>query len=398
MRNIAPSALRSDATGSPAEIETRRWTTIQSLLLVIAVILGVAALYAARAFFIPVAVGVFLAVLLWPIQHALTRRMPRWLATTVVVLVVLAALAVLAGAVWYTADTIIDRFNASEATLTDYYRSARQWLVERGVYAGWLPEVQQMSADGAATGTGGGATGQSGGGNAQSEVPTRLAAWIVSFLTAGLNSVVWVFVVLGLGIGMMILLLLELPRWRARFDRVAGEPRGDELRVALGQIGYQVRRYIVAKSITGVISGVLVSLLCWAMGVPFPVTWGILQFLFNYIPNVGAFISGIPPTLLAFIELGAWPAVGFTIGLIAIEVLIGNLLDPILVGDVLRLPPSVVLAALIFWGWLWGIAGALLAVPITAAVVVALLHIPRLRAFAEVVRDSGHRPAPARGR
>lgn len=377
MRNVAPSAIRSDTPGTPAELDTRRWATVQALLLAITVILGVAGLYAARAFFIPVTVGLFLAVLLWPLQHAMMRRIPRWLATMVVVLIVGAALALLAGAVWYTADTIIDRYNESEASLTDYYRRAQDWLDQRGIYTGWMPEVEQVPADP-----------ESGEEEGEASMPSRVTAWIVSFLTAGLNSAVWVLVVLGLGIGMMILLLIELPRWQARFNRIAGEGRGDELRGAFREIGYQIRRYILAKTIAGAISGVLVSLLCWAMGVPFPITWGLLQFLFNYIPNVGAFISGIPPTLLAFMELGVWPAVAFTVGLIAIETLIGNLLDPILVGDALRLPPSVVLAALIFWAWLWGIAGALLAVPITAALVVLLLHIPRLKEIGEMIRDS----------
>jgi AI-2 transport protein TqsA len=123
------------------------------------------------------------------------------------------------------------------------------------------------------------------------------------------------------------------------------------------------------------------------MGVPLAVLWGVLSWAFNYIPNVGVFISGIPPTLLAFGTLGWGRGLGFIAGLIVIETLTGDVLAPLIEGRVLPLSPLGVLVALVFWGWMWGAAGALLAVPITMLIVEAMRHAPAARPLGELLSD-----------
>lgn len=385
-------------------METRRWNTVQVLLFVVVLVLAVAALRAGRAFFIPFTLSLFLAALFWPMHTAITRRTHRAVSITAILLVVLALVGLLGGAVWITVDRVSRELAESSDELWAAYGNIRSHLGESGLDVGWLPEASQQAGQGQA----GPEPAQNGrvrsapaDGAPQAVAPQRTpeplsglspraASVVLSFITSGLGSLGWVVAVVGLSIFMMVLLLLEIPRWRERLDALAGKQAAASVSETLGEISYQVRRYLLFKTITGAISGVLVALWCWAMGVSFPVTWGLLQFLFNYVPNVGSFISGIPPTLLAFVEIGLWQGIVFGLGLIVIETLIGNVLDPLLEGNALRLSPFVVLASLIFWGWIWGAIGTLLSVPIAAALVSIMLHTPRLRPLGEFVRDYGH--------
>jgi len=167
----------------------------------------------------------------------------------------------------------------------------------------------------------------------------------------------------------LVLLLVELPDWRRWSSRAMG-PAGAELVETIARVnGRLVRRYFFAKLITGAVSGTATAVFLWAMGVPMPLVWGLLALLMNFIPNVGAVISAVPPTLLALFELGIAEGLIVAGGLLVIESLVGNLLDPLIQGDALDLSPFVVVLSLLFWGWLWGIVGAVMAPTLTAAIV-----------------------------
>lgn len=136
--------------------------------------------------------------------------------------------------------------------------------------------------------------------------------------------------------------------------------------------GSKVQRYLLIKSLISLLTGLLAGLSCWLIGVDFWLLWGLLAFLLNYIPSIGPILAAIPPVLLAAVQLG-WPAaaecaVAYTI----IHILLANLLEPPLLGQGLGLSPLVVFLSLIFWGWMWGPAGMLLCVPMTAMVQLVL--------------------------
>lgn len=126
-----------------------------------------------------------------------------------------------------------------------------------------------------------------------------------------------------------------------------------------------VQRYLFIKTVVSFATGVLVGAWCYALGLDFPVMWGLLAFLLNYIPSIGSILAAIPPILLAIVQLGWVGAVGITFGYLAVNISLGNLLEPRLLGRSLGLSPLVVFLSLLFWGWLWGPAGMLLCVPMT---------------------------------
>jgi predicted PurR-regulated permease PerM len=126
------------------------------------------------------------------------------------------------------------------------------------------------------------------------------------------------------------------------------------------------------------------------IGVDFAVTWGALAFFLNFIPTVGSILASIPPVLLALVQFypSLWPAVITLLAVTTIQMGMGNALAPKVMGDQLNLSPVVVLLSLLFWGWLWGIVGALISIPIAAAIKIVCENIKTLHPIS-VMMGSG---------
>ncbi|MCK5797144.1 MAG: AI-2E family transporter, partial [Deltaproteobacteria bacterium] len=121
------------------------------------------------------------------------------------------------------------------------------------------------------------------------------------------------------------------------------------------------------KAMIGVVTGIGVATLCWVFGIDFPLFWAILAFLLNFIPSVGSIIASLPPILLAFIQIDSTGlALGFMASMIGLQVLLGNVIEPKIMGDKLAINPIAILIGLIFWGFLWGLPGMFLAAPLMA--------------------------------
>ena len=143
----------------------------------------------------------------------------------------------------------------------------------------------------------------------------------------------------------------------------------------------QVSRYLLLQFVISLATGVCVWLALWAIGVEFALTWGVLAFVLNFIPTIGSIIASIPPILIALVQYAPdsyWQAVVTAIALLAIQMTIGNVISPRVMGNHLNLSPVAVLVSLLFWSWLWGPAGALLSVPVTAAIKIVCDNIAPL--------------------
>ncbi len=133
-----------------------------------------------------------------------------------------------------------------------------------------------------------------------------------------------------------------------------------------------VQRYVFLKTVISLGLGILVALVLWGLGVRYAMLWGLLAFLLNFVPNIGAFLSAIPPILLALLQ-GGWPLFGSTLGtLFAIHFTTGNFVEPVLMGERLGLSTLVVFVSLIVWGWVLGPVGMLLSVPLTMIIRIGL--------------------------
>ncbi|MEE3181207.1 MAG: AI-2E family transporter, partial [Planctomycetota bacterium] len=133
-----------------------------------------------------------------------------------------------------------------------------------------------------------------------------------------------------------------------------------------------VNRYLIIKTGTSILTGVVVWIFLAILGVKFAPLWGLISFLLNYIPTLGSILAAIPPVMLALVDIGLGGAVGVAAGQAVINVAIGNVLEPRLMGKELGLSALVIFISLAFWGSVLGIGGALLSVPLTVAVKIAL--------------------------
>ncbi|MBT8118450.1 MAG: AI-2E family transporter [Gammaproteobacteria bacterium] len=134
----------------------------------------------------------------------------------------------------------------------------------------------------------------------------------------------------------------------------------------------KLREYMSMKTIISIITGVIIWLAMWLIGLDFPVLWGVLAFMLNFVPNIGSIIAAVPAVMLALVQLGFSSALLVMTVYIAVNVLIGSVIEPRYMGKGLGLSTLVVFVSLVFWGWVLGSVGMLLSVPLTITVKLAL--------------------------
>ena len=169
---------------------------------------------------------------------------------------------------------------------------------------------------------------------------------------------------------LMTFFLGEGPKFRENAGRVASET-GDGINkfiIALSSI----QKYLIIKTIVSAITGLLAFLLCLLVGVDFPLLWGIMAFAFNFIPTFGSIIAAIPPAIIALLLIGPSACLIIVAGYLAINMALGNGIEPKLLGRQFGIATSVVLLSVIFWGWVWGPICMLMAVPITLLIKLGL--------------------------
>ena len=172
---------------------------------------------------------------------------------------------------------------------------------------------------------------------------------------------------------------------RARAVAVFGGQHA--LLLGMERFATDLRRYLVVRAELGLFAAVLSFVLLFVLGVPFPVLWAILVFAASFVPNIGAVIAVIPPTLLAYLDGGLGTAVMVVVGYALINFSQDQFLQPVVMGSELNLSPLVVFIAVVVWAWILGPAGALLAVPLTVGLVMVLEAFPSSRGFAGLVRN-----------
>ncbi len=186
---------------------------------------------------------------------------------------------------------------------------------------------------------------------------------------------------------LVLLFLIFMLAGRGKLDdkitRSFSPHRASQLNDILDRIDAQVQKYLVIKTLMGIVSGVLTFLVLKIFGVDFAMAFGFLTFLLNYIPTIGAFFSKILPFLVTIIQFGSfWRAVWVLIILAVFDTIAGMFVEPRLMGWRLGMSPLAILFALFFWGWLWGVPGMILAVPILSVIKIICSNFPELR-FAE---------------
>jgi predicted PurR-regulated permease PerM len=179
-------------------------------------------------------------------------------------------------------------------------------------------------------------------------------------LVTGLSSVVSDFVLILLTV---TFILLEVSSFPIKLRTILGDPK--QVFPKFTEFVGDMKRYMVIKTMINLAAGILIGVWMYVLGVQYPILWGFLTFLLHYIPNIGAFIAAIPAALLAFVQFGIVSALLVIAGNILVGFIIGNLIEPRLMGRKFGLSTLVVFISLIFWGSLLGFIGAILSIPLT---------------------------------
>ncbi|MBS4035522.1 MAG: AI-2E family transporter [Ignavibacterium sp.] len=154
----------------------------------------------------------------------------------------------------------------------------------------------------------------------------------------------------------------------------------------LKAINAQLQSYILYKTLISFITGAAFTLILLIYNIDFALFWGFLAFLLNYIPNIGSLLATIFPILIALLEYGlGLSSISLTVLLVGVQFVMGNIVEPKFLGEKMDLSPVFVLFSLFFWGWLWGIVGMFLAVPIAAVIKIFCSNIEPLKPIAVLI-------------
>jgi len=196
---------------------------------------------------------------------------------------------------------------------------------------------------------------------------------------------------LGLVIVYVLFLLLEQRVFELKLAALFPDPRRERAaRRILERIQGDIQRYVWIKTLVSMLTGLVSYAIMWGFGLDYAEFWAFVIFLLNYIPTIGSMIATIFPALLALVQFEPlYPALLLLLALGATQFLIGNILDPHLMGDTLNLSPLVIILAIAVWGSLWGVVGMFLCVPITVIIVIVLSNFRETRPVAILLSSKG---------
>jgi len=312
----------------------------------------VAGLRAAAPILLPFSLALFIAILSLPIMLWLQRRGVR--PSLAIVLAVLADLAVIGVLVFLVMQSVADfqeRGAMYAARLQNLFRAWIDGLQARGIPAGEYVSTELVTAS----------------------AIMDLAGGTISRIASFLSNTFLVILIL-------VFILAEASVFPGKFRAAleAGDGDGDVSRFA--KILDEVLGYLAIKTLVSLATGFTIGLFAWIMGLDFPVLLGLIGFALNYVPTIGSILAAIPAVILSLIQFGGFaPAAFVALGYLAINIVFGNFLEPQLLGRRLGLSTLVVILSLLFWAWIWGPVGALLAVPLTMVVKIMLENTKDLR-------------------
>ena len=184
----------------------------------------------------------------------------------------------------------------------------------------------------------------------------------------------------------LMFMMIEAPFLNDKINKAFGK-NSERVRKILSTISEQVSQYLGTLALISFVTGVCAWLVLTVMGVRLAAGWGVLTFLLNFIPTVGSIIATIPPVVMAIIQFspGLFRPFVVLVALTAIQLTIGNIITPKVMGDKLGVSPVMILLSLLLWGMIWGIPGALLSTPIISIIKIVCENIPVLHPIAVLI-------------
>lgn len=324
-----------------------------------ATVVIVAGIQAAATVLIPVVVASLLAMIILPVVTWLRDRgVPAGLAILSALVVALLAVAGPAGIVATAARQFIARVPEYRAAMGQLSTTMSGWLESQG-----MPGLTSV-AD-----------------------PGVLLDWIAFAAGSAVNLLSRTFLILLIA----AFILVEVAEFRPKLKLAFKLSEADLDRFGAGM--HHVHQFLWLKTLVSVATGIVAGVWTAVLGVEFALLWGLAAFLLNYIPNFGSLIAAVPPVLLALLTQGPGVAGLVAVGYLVINIGFGSVLEPRLIGRRLGLSPLALVISLVFWGWVWGPIGLLLAVPLTMAIRLVVDEFEHARWLAVLIgRSAEARP------
>lgn len=294
----------------------------------------------------PFMAAIFLVALALPVKVWLDRWFPESLSSLASILALLSVLGVFVGALVFSAAEMVDTLPKYKDDLLRLWSDTRNELKDNGVDTAenfTLSDLQGVLG---------------------------IAAWKLQLA----------FLQLLVIITYVLLAMPEVAHWKGKLRKSLGKERADLIVSAGGELGGSFKSYLIAMTIAGMVSAVGTWIIGFWIELDFTLAWGMLAFFMNFIPVIGAIIMIFPPTIFAFLQYSD-PMMPYLVFLCfgALQMFVGNILDPKLQGNMMSISPLVVMFSLALWGYLWGIPGALLSAPLTHSFMIVCNHYDRTR-------------------
>ena len=333
------------------------------LVTVAALVIIFAGIKAAEQLMVPLLLAAFIATIAATPVFWLNRRwnVPVGVAIASVVLALIGALLAVGALVAQSVAEFQGKLPTYQERLADLLQRGTEMLGNLGIDATNLPGLAPQQALGFA-------------GNA----------------LAGLSNVLTNGFVILLAV---IFILAEAYTFPRKLRTVLAEPARDLPHFE--RFAANVNRYIAIKTTVSMATGVFVGISLWIIGVDYPLLWGVLAFLLNYVPNIGSILAAIPPMLLAGVQLGIGSLAATMMVFLVVNVVMGNVVEPRFMGRTLGLSTLVVFLSLVFWNWMLGPVGMLLSVPLTMTVKIALEANPSTEWIAHLLDPAEAAPKKA---
>lgn len=375
--------------------------SLAGLLTLAVSLVTVAALYLARDLLIPLTLAVLLSFVLAPLVRLLRRaRLPWPPAVLIAVLLALAVLLAVGGVIGAQIAGLADDLPRYETTIRKKVDTVQELTIGR--VNRFLARIDELRGSKSALGgsssiSGGGEQSSGEGGSSDGASPDGAAAAASSktapttILEKFLSPVLSPLATLGIVLVITLFILLQRDDLRDRFIRLVGARDLHRTTVALDEAVKRLSKYFLAQLALNTAFGVVIAVGLYFIGLPSPVLWGVVAGLCRFIPYIGAWIAAAFPLVLAAAVDPSWSTAAWTLALFVVaEPVMGQVIEPVVYGHSTGLSPVSVVVATIFWTWLWGPIGLILATPLTLCLVVLGRHVDRLE-FLDVLL--GDRPA-----
>ncbi len=336
------------------------------LTLILITIIGFWLLTTLSNLLIPLVLALFLVMVLQPILAFLNRKkLPNWLSVTIVSIITLIVLFSFITIISSTASQVADQGKVFVTRFSMKLNMALDWinnLVGSKLNLGYLENLisENLTSEWITKSLG--------------SIAKSLGSFVGSFLLFAFY---------------FIILLAGFNNYEKYILYVGGKRRGKAFLKTFETVMHSISTYMGVKFLVSLFTGLLYWLICHLFGIEFALFWGFLAFALNFIPSIGSIIATIPPILMALIYLDSGIGIlVFSALLVTVQMLVGNLLDPYMLGNRLKLNILVVMLGLLFWGYIWGVVGMLLSVPLLVLMKIILEQNDETSMFARAMESA----------